>query len=102
MGTLYFYAVVGGSEYFLFTQDFRKTLKDYFSNGVNVDKTGNYSSAHSVVVRRVLDKLPSYLRYVEKEFGVDIYEKTKEQKTPRKVKAYKRQSFRWQDYAFAV
>jgi hypothetical protein len=53
-------------------------------------------------VRKTLDKLPTYLHYVEKEFGVEIYEKTKQAKGIKKSKPYKRQAFRWQDYAWAV
>jgi len=101
-GTLSFYAIVKGKEYFLFQQEFKKTVYDYFMNGVNVSLTNDYSIAHSHTVRKTLDKLPSYLRYVEKEYGIEIYEKTKQAKCVKKSKPYKRQAFRWQDYAWAV
>ncbi len=101
-GTLSFYAVINSREYFLFQQVFKKTVYDYFINGVNVNSTTNYSSAHSHTVRKTLDKLPSYLRYIEKEYDVEIYEKTKDYKNVKKSKPYKRQAFRWQDYAWAM
>ena len=97
-----FFVKVDGKEYFLFQQEFRKSVKDFFQNGVSVNATNNYSSAHSTAVRRTLDKLPSYLHYIEKEYDVEIYEKTKEAKSVKKSKPYKRQSFRWQDYAWAM
>ena len=96
---LYFYAVINSKEYFLFTQSYKRSVKQFFKNGVSVNGINDYSSAHSTCVRRVLDKLPSYLHYIEKEYSVEIYNKTKVNK---KQKAYKRESFRWQDYAFAV
>lgn len=101
-GTLSFYAMDNGKEYFLFNQEFKKTVYDYFMNGVNVSLTSNYSVAHSHTVRKTLDKLPSYLRYVEKEYDLEIYEKTKSNKSNKKSKPYKRQAFRWQDYAWAM
>ena len=101
-GILSFYAIVKGKEYFLFQQEFKKTVYDYFMNGVNISATNDYSSAHSHTVRKTLDKLPSYLHYVEKEYGIEIYEKTREAKNVKKSKPYKRESFRWQDYAWAI
>ncbi len=94
-----FFVNVNGKEYFLFQQDFRKSVKEFFQNGVNVNAINDYSSAHSTAGRKTLDKLPTYLHYVEKEYGVEIYEKKKQDK---KQKAYKRESFRWQDYAWAM
>ena len=101
-GTLSFYAMVNGKEYFLFQQEFKKTVFDYFMNGVNVSVTNDYSVAHSHTVRKTLDKLPSYLRYIEKEYDIEVYEKTKEFKNKKKIKSYQRQAFRWQDYAWAI
>ena len=72
-----FFVKVGGREYFLFQQDFRKSNKEFFRNGVGVHAINNYSSVHSTAVKKTLDKLPSYIRYIEKEYDVAIYEKTK-------------------------
>ena len=97
-----FFVKVDGKEYFLFQQEFRKSVKVFFQNGVSVNAINNYSSAHSTAVRRTLDKLPSYLHYIEKEYDVEIYEKTKEARSVKRMKTYKRQAFRWQDYAWAM
>ena len=97
-----FFVKVYGKEYFLFQQEFRISVKEFFKNSVDVNGINNYSSAHSTAVRRTLDKLPTYLHYIEKEYGVEIYEKTKEAKTIKKSKPYKRQAFRWQDYTWAT
>ena len=96
-----FFVNVHGRDYFLFNQNFRKSNKEYFRNGVNIHELGNFSSAHSSAVRKTLDKLPTYLRYVEKEYDVAIYNKP-QKKVASKKQAYKRSAFRWQDYSLEV
>ena len=102
LGVHDFYVQVDGQNYFLFRQDFKKSVKDFFANGVSVNEINKYSLAHSAVVRNTLDKLPIYIKYVEKEYGVAIYEKTKTPSKSRAQKGYKRQAFRWQDYGWAM
>ena len=77
LGVHDFYVQAEGQTYFLFRQDFKKSVKEFFANGVSVNEISKYSLAHSAVVRNTLDKLPTYIKYVEKEYGVAIYEKTK-------------------------
>lgn len=101
-GILSFYVMAGGKEYFLFQQEFKKTVYDYFANGVNIGVTNDYSAAHSHTVRKTLDKLPCYIRYIEKEYNIEIYEKTKQTKSVKKNKPYKRKTFRWQDCDYAI
>lgn len=100
--TLGLFAKIGDKEYFLFNQSYRKSIKEYFYNGVCVDNINNYSSAHSCAVRKIMDKLPAYIRYIEKEYDVAIYEKTKETRSSKKSKPYKRQAFRWQDHCYNI
>lgn len=101
-GKLSFYVRVDNKDYFLFSQDFKKSVSDYFSLGVSIDESNDYSLGHGVAVRKVLDKLPSYVRYVEKEFNLAIYNKTKREKSYKKTTGYKRDNFKWQDYALAM
>lgn len=91
-----FYVRLGGKEYFLFDQGYRKSNKVYFCNGVTVDDIGNFSTAHSTAVRNTLEKLPFYIREVERRFGIAIYDRTKERESKRQ-RAFKRQAFRWQN-----
>ena len=98
-GVQSFFVRVNGKDYFLFSQGYKVSVKEFFNNGVCVNGINNYSVVHSTAVRKTLDKLPSYLHYVEKEYGVEIYEKKNQDK---KQKAYKREPFRWQDYAWAI
>ncbi len=98
-----FYVNANGKEYFLFEQDFRASNKEFFRNGVGVHAINNYSSVHSTAVKKTLDKLPSYIRYIEKEYDVAIYEKTKRKEKREKIKvAYKRTPFLWNQYNWEV
>lgn len=90
-----FYVLVEGRSYFLFRQDYRKSVKEYFAKGVDVQKIGSYNGVHSSAVQRTLDKLPAHIRYIEKEYGVEIYDNTKERKAKKK-QACKREKFYWQ------
>ena len=93
-----FYVNVNGKDYFLFEQDYRVSNKEFFRHGVTVQGISNYSNVHSAAVKKTMDKLPSYLYYIEKESGLCIYQKTKNKLQSCKKKAYKRTNFRWQDY----
>ena len=77
-----FYIVSGGKEYFLFNQGYRKGVQEYFGSGVSLSDARNFSKAHkdSAVVR-TMDKLPMYIRYIEKAYGLEILEQTKKHNT---------------------
>ena len=93
-GVQAFYVKVKGERYFLFRQNFRRSVKEFFANGVMLDKIGAYDGVHSFAVRRTLDKLPAYLQYIEKEYGIGIYDRTKD-KIAKRSRAYKREKFNW-------
>lgn len=76
-GVQSFYIRAEGKTYFLFQQDYRVSNRDYFRKGVRLDDLGRYAGAHSASVRKTLDKLPAYIRYIEKEYGIAVYERTK-------------------------
>ena len=73
-----FYVSVGSQSYFLFEQEYRKGVQDYFGNGVELDRALKHGW-HKLdrAVMRTIDKLPSYIRYIEKEYDIAILEKTK-------------------------
>lgn len=97
-----FYVTANGETYYLFTQDYRVSNKEYFRNGVSIDDINNFSGVHSTAVRNTLDKLPMYIRYIEKEFGIAIYERTKKAKQQKKQNHYKREQFMWPHLDFDV
>lgn len=91
-----FYVELDGKDYFLFEQDYRVSNKNFFRKGVMMDALNDYSKTTSHSVKRTLDKLPSYIRYIEKEFDLAIYDKTKLKQQGKKAsKAYKRTPFLW-------
>lgn len=64
-----------GKEYYLFTEKCRKCTTDYFKDGIPVAKLGDFSKAYGIPVKKTLTKLPIYIKYVEKEMGIVVYNK---------------------------
>lgn len=72
-----FYLQTEGEDYYLFSQNFRKGVHDYYKNGVSVDRALDFSfGGHDSAIARTMEKLPSYIRYVEKEYGVRVLKQT--------------------------
>ena len=92
-----FYINANGKEYFLFEQDFRASNKEFFKKGYYLTDRVDYTRVRSEATRRTLEKLPSYIRYIESEYGVSIYEKREKIKV-----AYKRTPFLWNQYNWEV
>ena len=97
-----FFVKANGKDYYLFQQAFRVSNKEYFAKGVSVDSLGKYDGVRSAAVRKTLDKLPSYIRYVEKECDLGIYEKDKKEQRNKKKTPYKRTNFKIEDYMWDV
>ncbi|MBE5731850.1 MAG: hypothetical protein E7353_02340 [Clostridiales bacterium] len=70
-----FYLKLENKEYFLFVQKYYRGVRDFFSRGRDLSELSTASSYHNMAVRRTATKLPSYLKYMEKELGVVIYDK---------------------------
>lgn len=71
-----FYAELAGKKYFLFNRAYSSACREFFKNGYYL--TDNVSPRKACGdVKIVLDKIPSQIRYIEKEYGVEMYEKTK-------------------------
>ena len=73
-----FFLIADGQEYFLFRQNYRKGVQAYFSKGVPLADAINFSKTHNdSALIRTMSKLPMYIKYVEKEYGIEILEQTK-------------------------
>lgn len=92
-----FYIKVENCEYFLFAQSYRVSVKEHFRAGISINECMNYASSRSVAVRKTLDKLKVYIPYIEKEFGIAVYNKTKDknQKVSRKRYLQKKNEYRY-------
>jgi len=73
-----FYLETSDRIYFLFSQDYRKGVQNYYSSGVRIDESFNYGKSHGdSAITRTMEKVPIYIRYIEKEYGIEILEKTR-------------------------
>lgn len=73
-----FYLVASGQEYFLFCQNYRKGVQKYYGKGVPVNTAIDFSRAHrDDAIERVMTKLPMYIKYIEKEYDIEVFEQTK-------------------------
>ena len=72
-----FYLLSNGWEYYLFTQKFFKSVRDFFLNkvllDVALDKT---KSNRNVALLKTMERLFLMIKYVEKEFDLIILEQT--------------------------
>ena len=81
-----FYLSTSKGDYFLFQQNYRKGVNDYFEKGVTLNEAMNFSrSRQDNAIMRTMSKLPMYIKYVEKEYRVEVLDKTKQ-----KYKSYDR------------
>ena len=72
-----FYMDVHGEHFYLFSQGYRRGVDCYFSAGVTVDRALDFSEAkHDRAIQRTMEKLPSYIKYVENEYGIEVLRKT--------------------------
>lgn len=73
-----FYLRINGEEFYLFSQNFKKGVQDYFGRGVYLEYACDYSrSKHDTAVMKTMDKIPIFIKYVEKESGILVFEKSK-------------------------
>ena len=81
-----FYLVVHGREYFLFAQAFRRSNKETFEQGVSLSDLRKLRKHISYSVRHTAEKLPAYIRYLEREYDIYVMETTKRKKLNRQNK----------------
>ena len=73
-----FYLLTGGEEFYLFTQNFRKGVQEYFGQGVSLARACDYSkSRKDSAIIKTMDKIPMFIKYIEKESGILVLEQTK-------------------------
>ena len=76
-----FYLVTDQGEYFLFNQDFRKGVHEYFGDGVRLDRALDHSKSHrDTAISKTMSKLPMYIKYIEKEYSIAVLKQTQKKK----------------------
>ena len=87
-GVQSFFINANGETHFLFSQNFRRGVKDYFERGVRIDEAINFKRANgNSAIIHTMEKLPAYIRYVEREYGMEVL-----RRTARKNQTHKRKS----------
>ena len=83
-----FYITANGETHFLFAQSFRRGVKNYFEHGVRIDEAINFTKAKGDrALMRTMEKLPSYIHYIEREYGMEILKKTSRKNQTSKKRA---------------
>jgi len=82
-----FYIKAGGGSHFLFSQDYRHGVNEYFRDGVRLDDALDFSRAKGdTAIKRTMEKLPKHIEYIEREYDLEILRKT----AKKNAKHYKR------------
>ena len=73
-----FYLQTNGEDFYLFSQNYKKGVQEYFGRGVYLERACDYSrSKHDTAVVKTMDKIPVFIKYIEKESGILVFEQTK-------------------------
>ena len=72
-----FYLNVAGARYYLFQQNFYRGVNEYYKNGVPLDRAMSFAHSHKDnAIIRTMQKLPMYIKYIEKEYSITVFNKT--------------------------
>lgn len=72
-----FYLSSDGSEYYLFSQNKWKSVDCFYRDGVHLEKAINHGIGRSDwAIHHTMDKLMTYIPYIEKECGITVLRKT--------------------------
>ncbi|MBQ8839799.1 MAG: hypothetical protein IJ004_00530 [Clostridia bacterium] len=72
-----FYVKQDGKSHFLFNQDYRRGVQAFYAGGVSLSNAINHSSAKGDrAILRTMEKLPVYIKYIEKEYALSIFKRT--------------------------
>ena len=79
------YLNVDGKEYYLFTQSYRRSVKNFYSSPVSVDRGIDFSHSTGKSIRKTMEKLRLFIPYIERENGICVLNKTKKARRPKKT-----------------
>ena len=72
-----FYLNADGIEYYLFHQTYRKGVSEYYRNGVSINDAIDFGrSKKDYALMHTMQKLPMFLKYAEKEYGIQVLNQT--------------------------
>ena len=71
-----FYVSKNGKDYYLFSEKSRKVVDNFFSKPLTYDEATDFSKARrNFYVMNTMKKIPSYVRYIEKYYGIVLTNK---------------------------
>ena len=76
-GKTEFYMVANGVHYYLFSQKKYCGVTKFYRNGVCLKDAINHKRGRSdYAIHKTMTKLPSYIRYIEKEYGIAVFDRS--------------------------
>ena len=80
-----FYVSAYGNDYYLFSQDYRKGVENFYSKPQTYDEATNFSKAkRDFSIMNTMKKIPSYVRYIEKYYEIILTNKSQKRATTNK------------------
>lgn len=73
---LMFYLDVDGERYFLFNQRYRSSIENHYRKGVDLNTAISNRASGDSCIRRVSEKIPTYIKYIEKEYDIAVLNQT--------------------------
>lgn len=80
-----FNLLVGQESYLLFIQSYRASNRDYFENGKPLTSALDITNVRSWATRKTIEKLLPAIKYIEKEYGIAILERTLKKESKKKT-----------------
>ena len=72
-----FYLRCDGRDYYLFSQNFKRIVHDYYSGGVTITSAIRPGRRDiSETIYRTMDKIRKNVVYLEKEYDLEVFNKT--------------------------
>lgn len=87
-GKLSFYLTTPENrEYYLFTQNFNAIVYRVFQNGITLDQALDFSnSKRHLILQKTMEKLPSYIRFLEKEYNFVVLKQSMKKDRTKKTR----------------
>lgn len=76
---------VGQESYLLFIQSYRASNRDYFENDKPLTIALDITNVRSWTTRKTIEKLLPAIKYIEKEYGIAILERTLKKEIKKKT-----------------
>lgn len=99
-GVQSYYLCDGKENYYLFDSEFRKSNKEFFSQGRFIQEVFDARRHESTSVQRTSIRLISAVRYIESEYGLCVLQQTAKKKRQKRSQKMFRKSER--QYELAV